>query len=191
MRPFIDRVEALVASPGFASWPPIQHTSVLDMLGTAQVTVGDQVGEAVAAFQNALLERTRERGPLDWAATQTNLGGALWRLGERESGTAHLEQAVTAFQNALLEQTRERVPLDWAMAQNNLGVALLKVGERETGTAPFGVLSVPHAPCPPAPDFIQAPAGPPRETRHLARHNRCADQSWCKSVTARAHPPAP
>jgi len=29
--------------------------------------------EAVAAYRDALKERTRERGPLDWAATQDNL----------------------------------------------------------------------------------------------------------------------
>ena len=51
-------------------------------------------------------------------------GLALWRLGERESGTGRLEEAVTAYRAALEEQTRERVPLDWAMTQNNLGNAL-------------------------------------------------------------------
>ena len=71
-----------------------------------------------------LQERTRERVPLDWATTQNNLGTALTTLGERESGTARLEQAVDAYRAALLERTRERVPLDWAMTQNNLGTAL-------------------------------------------------------------------
>ena len=57
------------------------------------------------------------------------------RLGERESGTARLEEAVTAYRAALTEQTRERVPLYWAGTQNNLGVALRTLGERERGTA--------------------------------------------------------
>ena len=64
------------------------------------------------------------RVPLDWAATQNNLGNALRALGERESGTARLEEAVAAYRAALEEWTRERVPLDWAMTQNNLGNAL-------------------------------------------------------------------
>ena len=80
--------------------------------------------EAVAAYRAALEERTRERVPLDWAATQNNLGTALRTLGERESGTARLEEAVAAYRAALEERTRERVPLDWAMTQNNLGNAL-------------------------------------------------------------------
>ena len=71
--------------------------------------------------------------PLDWATTQNNLGIALVRLGERESGTARLEEAVAAYRAALTERTRERVPLDWAMTQNNLGNALSsarRAGER-------------------------------------------------------------
>ena len=80
-------------------------------------------------------ERTRERVPLDWAMTQNNLGTALWTLGEREAGTARLEEAVAAYRAALEERTRERVPLDWAMTQNNLGTALWTLGEREAGTA--------------------------------------------------------
>jgi tetratricopeptide (TPR) repeat protein len=63
------------------------------------------------------------------------LDNALTTLGERESGTARLEQAVNAYRDALEERTRERVPLDWAKAQNNLGTALGKLGERESGTA--------------------------------------------------------
>ena len=62
--------------------------------------------------------------PLEWAGTQNNLGNALSTLGERESGTARLNEAVAAYREALKESTRERVPLQWAMTQNNLGVAL-------------------------------------------------------------------
>src|SRR5262249_34967265 len=72
---------------------------------------------------------------LYWAMTQNNLGNALRTLGERESGTAKLEEAVAAFRDALKEQTRERAPLQWAMTQNNLGIVLSRLGERESGTA--------------------------------------------------------
>jgi tetratricopeptide (TPR) repeat protein len=102
---------------------------------------GDQKGEnsalliAIAAYRDALKERTRERVSLNWAATQNNLGNALWRLGARESGTARLMEAVEAYRDALKEFTRERVPLDWATTQTNLGNALTTLGERESGTA--------------------------------------------------------
>jgi len=39
--------------------------------------------------------------PLDWAMTQVELGTALMSLGQREAGTARLEEAVRAFQEAL------------------------------------------------------------------------------------------
>ena len=48
------------------------------------------------AYRAALKERTRDRVPLDWATTQNNLGNALETLGDRESGTARLEEAVVA-----------------------------------------------------------------------------------------------
>jgi tetratricopeptide (TPR) repeat protein len=64
-----------------------------------------------------------------------DLGNALRVLGERESGTARLEEAVAAYREALEELTRARVPLDWATTQNNLGNALFRLGERESGTA--------------------------------------------------------
>src|SRR5207253_3144543 len=88
--------------------------------------------EAIGTYEAALA--SRERGPLDWAMTQNNLGNAPETLGERESGTARLEQAVAAYNGALAEWTRERVPLQWAMTQTNLGNALATLGARERGT---------------------------------------------------------
>jgi hypothetical protein len=52
------------------------------------------------------------------------------RLGERESGTARLEEAVAAYRASLEEWTRDRVPLDWAMSTGNQGVALMVLAER-------------------------------------------------------------
>jgi tetratricopeptide (TPR) repeat protein len=64
-----------------------------------------------------------------------NLGKALQALGERESGTARLEQAAAAYRAALQEYTRDRVPFAWALTQNNLGTVLFRLGEGEGGTA--------------------------------------------------------
>ena len=68
--------------------------------------------------------------PLAWASTQSNLGNALARLGERETGTAKLEEAVATCREALKEHTRERVPLDWANTLGNEGLALMDLAER-------------------------------------------------------------
>ena len=140
--PFIARVKKLLeASSGRPGWDSDAKGTTLVILANALRILGEQSGqnqpleEAVTAYQEALKERTRERVPLDWAATQNNLGNALLRLGEREIGTARLEEAVKAYQEALKERTRERVPLDWATTQNNLGNALGSLGERKSGTA--------------------------------------------------------
>jgi hypothetical protein len=66
--------------------------------------------EGVAAFREALQERTRERVPLDWADIQNNLGLALLSLAEREKGRARLKEGLAALREALKERTRDRVP---------------------------------------------------------------------------------
>nr|NJM03679.1 tetratricopeptide repeat protein [Desulfobacula sp.] len=99
----IQRLEVMISN-----WEEGETRAVLhQVLGDALQTVGDQLGEAkplekaIAAYQEALKELTRERVPLQWAMTQNNLGIALQTLGERESGTARLEEAVSAYRNAL------------------------------------------------------------------------------------------
>jgi hypothetical protein len=77
----------------------------------------------------------RERVPLDWTRTQSNLGNALFSVGEREFGTAKLEEAVAAYREALEERTRERVPLDWARSFGNQGVTLMLIAERREDAA--------------------------------------------------------
>lgn len=91
--------------------------------------------KAIGVYRNSLAAAPRGQVPLDWAHTQNNLGSALATLGQRESGTARLEEAVEAFRATLTEYTRERVPRAWAMTQNNLGNALQTLGQRESGTS--------------------------------------------------------
>jgi tetratricopeptide (TPR) repeat protein len=109
-------------------------------LGYALLRLGERdrqlskVEDAVAALRSALMERTRERVPLEWAATQNNLGAALEVLGGRERGTSLFKEAAAAYRNALSERTRELAPLAWAATQNNPGVVLWRLGERESQT---------------------------------------------------------
>jgi hypothetical protein len=63
-----------------------------------------------------------------------NLGLALATLGERESGTARLEEAVAAYREALQENTRACVPLEWAKSTGNQGEALMLLAERRGDT---------------------------------------------------------
>jgi hypothetical protein len=73
----------------------------------------------------ALASSNYERG-----TARNNLGNALEALGERESGTARLDEAVEAFRAALEERTREQVPLAWARSLGNEGVALKLIADR-------------------------------------------------------------
>ena len=118
-----------------------ERVKYLNAEASALLKEGFEFGDDTAALSaiaryRALVELLpRNAYPRDWARAQNNLGFALFRLGERESGTGRLEQAVVAYVDALQEFTRERVPLLWANTQKNLGLALIKLGARETGTA--------------------------------------------------------
>ena len=102
--------------------------TVLRMLG--EYRKGPRTLEqSVAAFQNALAERTRERVPQEWAMTQNNLGAALQSLGKRQGDPQLLQESVTAYENALLEITREKLPMGWAMTLANLGAVRMILAE--------------------------------------------------------------
>ena len=105
--------------------------------GKALFALGSEadLNEAVSAYGKALKIRKRERVPLDWAATQNNLGNAFVGLSWYESGTAHLEAAVRAFGAALEVHKRDEVPLRWAMTKSNVGYALFCLGLRNKDPA--------------------------------------------------------
>ena len=68
--------------------------------------------------------------------TQNNLGNALWRLGERESGTARLEEAVAAYRAALEEMdARAGAARLGDDAERTSATRSRTLGERESGTA--------------------------------------------------------
>ena len=92
---------------------------------------GRRLEEAVAAFREALKERTRERAPREWATTQDDLDIALVKLGEHESGSGRFEEAIAVFREALKGQSQERAPREWAATRDDLDIALVKLGERE------------------------------------------------------------
>ena len=138
---FIDRVRKLLReSEERPDWDANACDSARSILANALSVLGDQsrkieaLQEAVAVYREALKQRTRDRVPLVWAATQNNLGNALRMLGERESGTGRLEEAVAAYREALKERTFDRVPLDWAVTQGTLHNALGGLAEGQSGT---------------------------------------------------------
>jgi tetratricopeptide (TPR) repeat protein len=91
--------------------------------------------EAVEAYRAVLQVCSRERAPLDWAATQHRLGNVLVSLSVFDRGATRLEEAVEAFREALKEVTPDHMQLQCAMTQDDLGNALVLIGLRESGTA--------------------------------------------------------
>ena len=63
--------------------------------------------------------------------TQNNLGVALFSLGERESGTARLEEAVAAYRAALEEWTRDASTYWHDIAQRGLDRTMALVSQRQ------------------------------------------------------------
>jgi tetratricopeptide (TPR) repeat protein len=112
-----------------------KRVAYLEKEASALYQQGYELLSAIERRKRLLELIPREHAPLQWARTQNNLGRALWRLGEREGGTAGLEEAVAAYREALKELTRERVPLEWAKTQGNLATTFARLGERESGTA--------------------------------------------------------
>lgn len=90
LAPFIEKVRTLLAEASQQhGWEQDTRAQVNVILGNALLTLGEQSGknepltEAVVAYRAALQEYTRERVPLQWAMTQTNLGNALRTLVQR------------------------------------------------------------------------------------------------------------
>ena len=77
-----------------------------DSLGNALLELGrresgtGRLDEAIKAYRQALEEYTRERVPLQWATTQTNLGNALATLGELTSDGPKLRAAQETIETA-------------------------------------------------------------------------------------------
>ena len=97
--------------------------------------------EAVAAFRAALEECTRDRVPLQWATTQTNLGAALGRLGRAGERDGAAGGGGRGLSRGAGGKTRDRVPLQWAMTQSNLAEALAAIAARVPDTGRKMVLS--------------------------------------------------
>jgi tetratricopeptide (TPR) repeat protein len=94
------------------------------------------LGEAVSAYERALLVFTREDMPQEWATTQHNLGNALQEQGARAKGPESIRlfsEAAAAYRRALTIRTREQLPRQWATTLNDLGNALQGQGTRAEG----------------------------------------------------------
>jgi tetratricopeptide (TPR) repeat protein len=137
--PIVTKLRPLAENPP-SSFSDQTRAKLWQAYADGEQRLGEELGDnarlatAIAFLKKVLTVRPRNKAPLHWAKTQSDLGSALSTLGARESGTARLEEAIAAFREALKEFTRERFPLDWAATQNDLGNTLQTLGARESGT---------------------------------------------------------
>ncbi|MDT8388153.1 MAG: tetratricopeptide repeat protein [Thiogranum sp.] len=91
--------------------------------------------EAISLYETRMSTLApRAEKPVEWAATQHDLGNALGMLGQRQGGTWMLEKAIEAFEAALSERSRDRGPRDWAATRNSLGNTLGILAQRHADT---------------------------------------------------------
>jgi len=94
----------------------------------------DALRSAIERHRALIALKPHERVPRQWADAQYHLGVSLARLGERESGTARLEEALAGYAEAQKEFTREDQPLRWAVIESARAYVLGVIGVRERGT---------------------------------------------------------
>jgi tetratricopeptide (TPR) repeat protein len=112
-------------------------------LGT-ELGCKDALGRAIRRYRYLARLRPRSAFPRDWAMTQMRLGAVLQSLGEREGGTALLEESISAYGGALQVFARERLLLQCASAMGNQASALLLYAERrgDVETATFALVQI-------------------------------------------------
>jgi tetratricopeptide (TPR) repeat protein len=127
---------------------PLKWAAIQNELGTAlamsailakgnkslDAEAATYLDQAIAAFREALTERRRDIEPLDWAATEHNLGNALWSRARHHDATrAVIEEAASAYRAALTVWTPKDRPVHWAYGQRDLGSALAALQRVPTG----------------------------------------------------------
>lgn len=127
------------------AWAQVNLGNTLTGLG--ERVRGDEgrgyLNDATTAYRAALVELNRIRISRDlserewaqrfWAKTQSNLGLALIRLGERvqgEESRRYLNDAIAACRAALQVVTPKESPQGWALTQLNLASALLMLSRQ-------------------------------------------------------------
>lgn len=82
---------------------------------------------------------SRDKEPLVWAETQSNLGNVLAAQGQQRRDAELFERAIQCFSNALEEFGQENSPLEWAATQYNLGTANQALGRLTDATRPLKI----------------------------------------------------
>lgn len=74
--------------------------------------------------------------PLQYAATQNNLGNAYLTITGIENRVLNCRKSIAAYKEALKVRTRERFPLQYATTRENLDAVYKALSEAEHKTQP-------------------------------------------------------
>jgi tetratricopeptide (TPR) repeat protein len=81
----------------------------------------DNLRAAIREYEQALVYRTPDRAPMEYASTQNNLGLAFAGLANVEKPIDNFHASIRAYEDALVYHTPDRAPTDYAGTQYNLG----------------------------------------------------------------------
>jgi tetratricopeptide (TPR) repeat protein len=112
-------------------WANAQNSLGTDYINQPLGMQLEYLRKAIAAYEAALEYYTPQVAPLDYAATQNNLGNAYSELSGIEDQANNLRRAIAAYEAALEFCTPQVAPLDYAQTQNNLGNAYIYVSKIE------------------------------------------------------------
>ena len=87
---------------------------------------------AIEAFKNALIIRTKEKYPIEYAQTMHNWGHLCGKLGqiekEDDKRNHFLNSSIEKFKNALSIRTIENYPIEFAETQGSIAVSYFLIG---------------------------------------------------------------
>ena len=92
----------------------------------------EYLAKAIDVYRHFLNIWTERDFPLDWAATQNNLGVAYSEIPTGDRGE-NLKRAIECYENALRVRTERDFPINWAATQHNLGVAYSEIPTGDRG----------------------------------------------------------
>lgn len=93
--------------------------------------------KAIAFYKEALKLYLKESLPVEYGATQNEMGLAYISLAESELKPENYHQAIQAFQNALSIYIKEQYPSEYIVTLNHLGDAYRKLAEMEGDTTHY------------------------------------------------------
>lgn len=120
--------QALVARPRADNpldWSMMQHTRASALADRGKLTgSADDFAAAVAAYRDVLSVYDKQRTPVQWTTSATNLAGTLRLFAGLTKDIASLDEAAHLLRQSIDLTPRDLSPPDWALMHTKLGNVL-------------------------------------------------------------------